>query len=342
MTTTTQEPVVKHVPEDFVVTEIHADGVQPAGPYRLYELRKRGMTTLAAVQAVAEALRVPSSSVGHAGMKDEDAVTSQRLTVRVGKQTVTDVRSTVVSGRHAWAELRPLGHAEQPLRPGALLGNAFSIAVRNLAKVDADGLVAHATRQDLLFVNYYDTQRFGVPGGARTTHLVGAALAEGRHAEALDVLRESGTPEGEAAQSHSGEPKMFFAGLDGRIVAFYRSAAESALWNAEVARSAHDAVPTLRDGLSYPLPRSNEAAWAWGGGGLTRAHLRWTSRDGELQSEVVHRPQVVQTRVRASSAVPDSHFHGRWMVRVSFMLPSGCYATMALHHLTTYAGILSR
>src|SRR6266511_1372645 len=81
--TVVDSSVLKWRPEDFLVVESMAlrlrhDG---RGGYQYLRLRKRGHSTFAAVATVAAFANLPPREVSYAGLKDEDAVTDQYLSV---------------------------------------------------------------------------------------------------------------------------------------------------------------------------------------------------------------------------------------------------------------------
>ena len=70
--------------EDFKVAEVPLDpfGAGADGDFTYVWLRKDGVTTFAAVEAVAAYFRLAPGDVEAAGLKDEDAITRQLVSVR--------------------------------------------------------------------------------------------------------------------------------------------------------------------------------------------------------------------------------------------------------------------
>src|SRR6266545_2818525 len=166
--TVVDSSVLKWRPEDFLVVESMAlrlrhDG---RGGYQYLRLRKRGHSTFAAVATVAAFANLPPREVSYAGLKDEDAVTDQYLSVPACEAgyPVDDFNRTYADDP-AYLHLAVYGHGNEPLRVGR--------------------------RHNHLFLNYYDTQRFGVPGGPRLTHRIGAHLSAGNPVAALSLLIQS-------------------------------------------------------------------------------------------------------------------------------------------------------
>nr|ACH85566.1 TruD-like protein [Actinomyces sp. Lu 9419] len=326
--------VLKHVPEDFLVRENLVVPLTADGPYRYLLLRKRGLTTSEAVRLLARHTGLEPGEVAYAGLKDEDGVTEQLVSVPAAAPLDGDVELAEPGGGTLRATHH--GHGAEPLVVGGLNGNGFRVVVRDLDESIATAL-ATAGRINLLFVNYYDTQRFGVPGGPKRTHLVGAALNAGDPGTALRELAGLAAPESPAAAAWTGDSGAFFRSLDPRTVAFYRSAHSSAQWNAQVrevvaAECGDRAVEATVDGLSYLLPVDDAGAARVQGVLHELDYVRHVHRAGPVQ-QVVPRPVVVQAVVALHAAGPDPEFPGRFAACAQFQLPTGCYATAALRQL---------
>jgi tRNA pseudouridine13 synthase len=167
---------IKHRREDFCVTEalalepplpIHASAENGgAGFYRYWRLKKSGFTTFQAIEKTAELLGLPPAAVTYCGLKDEDGITDQMIAMPVdaGAVEFQAGRSIVADGR-SHIEIVPYGTYPAPLEIGGLVGNAFRICVRSVPVSMREQLDKLAGANPAWFVNYYDTQRFGVPGG---------------------------------------------------------------------------------------------------------------------------------------------------------------------------------
>lgn len=120
-------------------------------------IRKRGLTTEAAVARLAQALRVDRRACGHAGLKDREAVTTQRVSLPdVAPEAALALR---------WDDLEVLEAARHrnKLKPGHLAGNRFEIVLRevsDLAAAEARLAVVGAEG----FPNAFGPQRFGRDG----------------------------------------------------------------------------------------------------------------------------------------------------------------------------------
>jgi tRNA pseudouridine13 synthase len=151
----------KQSPEDFVVEEIDAYPACGEGPHVYVRIRKRALTTDAAVARLAEALGVDRRACGAAGMKDRQAIAIQRISV----PDVAPERVLSLAGRWSDLEILEAVRHRNKLKPGHLHGNRFTITLREIepAAIDAiaTGLetLAHAG-----FPNAFGPQRFGRDG----------------------------------------------------------------------------------------------------------------------------------------------------------------------------------
>jgi tRNA pseudouridine13 synthase len=147
---------VKASPEDFRVDEIPAYLPQGSGPHLWLHIEKRGRTTRDVARALAQALGVPDREVGHAGMKDRAAVTTQWLSFPAAR----DPDPATLHG-DGYRVLEVSRH-QNKLRTGHLRGNRFAIAVRGgdlaRARTCAEALRARG------LPNFFGEQRFGADG----------------------------------------------------------------------------------------------------------------------------------------------------------------------------------
>eukprot|EP00968_Pinguiococcus_pyrenoidosus_P006825 scaffold449_cov241-Pinguiococcus_pyrenoidosus.AAC.8 len=178
-------------------------------------MRKRNVEATRAVQVLAEALRIHSSQFDAAGVKDKAAVTYQYMTVRLpAKNALQLARQLVRVGRRgappaiegASVLVDHPEWVEKALSRGQNSGNAFRIVVhpddpacaaKHFGELSrrANDVAAHG------FVNYFGTQRVGVPTcaspdcAARSgrqnpvqTCFIGRALCQGDLLRAVDLI----------------------------------------------------------------------------------------------------------------------------------------------------------
>ncbi|MFK0174315.1 tRNA pseudouridine(13) synthase TruD [Streptomyces sp. NPDC090306] len=332
---------VKYVPEDFIVRESAAVRLAPpdSAEHRLYLLRKRGYTTFQAVRWISESLGIPESQVGYCGLKDEDGLTEQVISVPSdADDRMPGAQRTAVDGNR-WMRCLPYGESAELLQLGQLEGNSFKIVLRNLERRCVEQGPLAAKKLHFYFLNYFDTQRFGVPGGPKVAHLVGGALLAERWAQARELLASSGSGEATAARDWTGADADFFTHLDGRVTSFFLAAHASHQWN----RTLAEQVKKYRSDVREIEVEGVEFTYANGVGDcvgiLAALHeipiTRYSMQDGVVRERQSVRASVVQTVVEIADRRPDEHFTGRMQAELSFFLPSGSYATAAVRQLTT-------
>jgi len=138
------------------------------GPYTIFILQKRGLTTEQAVRIVSSRLRVPTSEIGFAGLKDKFALTEQYISVKGYHEGF----------REENISLRPAGKSSRPIAVGDLEGNAFWI------------LIGKKTVLKKIFSmpNYFGFQRFGSRG---ENAKIGLLLLKREYAAAIEMINNS-------------------------------------------------------------------------------------------------------------------------------------------------------
>lgn len=180
--------VIRARPEDFVVDELPAYPADGRSGHLLVWMRKRKLSTEAAVREVAAKLGVARAEIGVAGRKDRDAVTRQQISLPARAGAKLD------GFRHVAIELSdPRPHSHK-LRRGHLQGNRFRLVIRELV---LDPALAVERAQALLEAlaagglhNYYGVQRFGA--GARNLEPGLAALRGKRRGSKGDLTLSAG------------------------------------------------------------------------------------------------------------------------------------------------------
>lgn len=156
--------------DDFAVDEVPAYAPAGEGDHVFVHVEKRGLTTLAAAQAIARAAGVPVRDVGWAGLKDRHAVTRQWLSLP------PPVKPEAIAGFTApgLTVLAAVRHRHK-LRTGHLHGNRFAIVIRGVGDAAVAADRARAVLSVLATVpgspNWYGEQRFGMRGDNATAGL---------------------------------------------------------------------------------------------------------------------------------------------------------------------------
>jgi tRNA pseudouridine13 synthase len=164
-------------PEDFIVEEQIRLPLARRGPFAVYRVRKRGLTTLGVQARMARALGVSQSDVVFPALKDKEAVAVQHAAVRgtgparlsffpVSGSTGGDALPSASGGmggvpRNGF-EAELLGRSPRPLTPADIVANRFTLVLRDMPIEEATRV-----RERLVQVarfglpNYFDQQRFG-------------------------------------------------------------------------------------------------------------------------------------------------------------------------------------
>lgn len=150
---------VRERPEDFFVEELPAYAATGEGEHVLVEVEKRGLSTHAALDALARELSIERSACGHAGLKDAHALTRQWLSLRGTRPE--EALGVELEGlrvlRADWTRTK--------LRPGHLRGNRFRLRLRGVPaerEDDVQAVLELLVRRGL--PNAFGPQRFGSDG----------------------------------------------------------------------------------------------------------------------------------------------------------------------------------
>jgi len=145
---------LKATPEDFVVEEKIDLNLQPSGPWAVYQIEKRGLTTLEVQRQLARLLKVSRQQVIFPALKDRQALAIQYVTVPASKAK----RTLSQPGFRA----QHIGYRTHPLSPQDLLGNSFTLVIRALTPEEAAYLRQRLPLLERIGLpNYFDEQRMG-------------------------------------------------------------------------------------------------------------------------------------------------------------------------------------
>jgi tRNA pseudouridine13 synthase len=138
---------------DFVVQELARLPLSHSGDFAIYQVEKRGVTTLQVQTRIAAQLHRRPVDVQAPALKDKKAVAIQYLHVRGSGPAELEG-----PGYRA----RFVGHSPRPLRPSDLTGNRFTITLRDLSPGEV-GAVRKRLNEIARYglPNYFDEQRFG-------------------------------------------------------------------------------------------------------------------------------------------------------------------------------------
>jgi tRNA pseudouridine13 synthase len=333
------QPKLKTIPADFCVSEslfLRCSTQGGARRFTYLRLRKSGFTTFEAVRRIGEHLGIDRDRIGFAGLKDEDGITEQFIGIE-GPCSADSIERFNTAHRlgDVFIELMWWGVGDEPVQIGALEGNSFRIVVRAMAPELAERF-AVGRSYDFWFLNYFDTQRFGMPDKPKLSHLVGRALIEGDHEQAIRLIARAQTPESAGLDGYAGTAEEYLRTVNGGALAFYQCAWGSHEWNAKLAELVEQVSTAPRrlldDGLPFTFSRSQGEVLDV----LRRspsapyARFRYSSEKGTILRDTSTRPCVVQARIRCTAKGMDELHGGASLCEFAFFLLSGCYATMCM------------
>lgn len=193
---------VKFHPLDFVVEEIQNDlsvsSVEYAPLNQVSDLEKKqfvhanfvklDMSTFEAVKHLARSLKVSEDKIGIAGLKDGEALTSQRFCIGSSKL------DRVLDYKDENPFIKDVTLSDKLIKKGHLWGNRFTIFLRTQTEISKELLehkLGELSRNG--FWNFYWTQRFGK---RLLNHKFGLLLIQGKQERAIRTfLCDSGSYE---------------------------------------------------------------------------------------------------------------------------------------------------
>jgi len=166
---------LKQKPEDFIVEEIlpryildkvsrpkesnnNQDNPDQNKGYKIYLLRKKSLETFALLRYISKNNNIPLKEIGFAGLKDKHAYTSQYITIP------SQYNLSTVKEKNFEIEL--VGYVKSPIKTGDLVGNKFTIVVRDFREKEIaklKSILTHRRANINIYgiPNYFDSQRFG-------------------------------------------------------------------------------------------------------------------------------------------------------------------------------------
>lgn len=149
--------VIREQAEDFQVDEIQQFKASGIGEHVWLHIKKTGENTDWVARELAKIAQVPRRDVSYAGMKDRNAVTTQWFSVQMPGRDAPDWQSNLADSVQVLAEKRH----DRKLRRGALVGNQFTLLIRDFKGEEAELRETIARIQSDGVPNYFGEQRFG-------------------------------------------------------------------------------------------------------------------------------------------------------------------------------------
>lgn len=184
---------IRLYPSDFIVEEVtekkeisEIEPVQkefsPLFPLNLgCSLVKTGISTFDAINILANLIQIKNGRITYAGLKDVNAITSQKI---VFQSLNSDIFDQIKKVSLPNAFLTNFSSEKKGLSIGDLTGNRFSILIRTKDKSDEKKLFSAIEKVKVEgFLNFYSTQRFGTP--RFLSHYLGMLILQGKYKEAV-------------------------------------------------------------------------------------------------------------------------------------------------------------
>lgn len=184
---------IKLHPTDFIVEEINEKNeisqiepeqkdFVPSFPLNLgCDLIKTGISTFDALNILANILHLKNGRITYAGIKDVNAVTSQKI---VFQNINSDVFEQIKRISLPNILLANFTSEKKGLSAGNLIGNKFTIFIRTKDDIDEQELfLAIEKVKTEGFLNFYSVQRFGTP--RFISHYYGMLILQGKYEEAV-------------------------------------------------------------------------------------------------------------------------------------------------------------
>ena len=307
-------------PEDFVVREIISKkflrkysvngSIGRPKKYNLLLIRKRNITTRAAIKELARKLNIPEKAFGYAGLKDKFSISFQYITVKsekeiekidLGNVTIIETRKT-----------------DKFLSKGNLTGNEFEIILHG-CKGGARKIITEIEKHGM--PNFFGPQRFGK---YQDNHIIGKLLLKRRFDEALRIIN-----------SHDRKHRKI-SDIPKDVLKFYIHAYQSWLFNAALSEYIRKEKKSYFKEVRIPGYRTNLK-----NNKIEAIMKKLLAKDGInpidfMISEL--RMSVGGARRMAFIKVKIKYKHQKNKLNLYFTLPKGSYATTVMREITKING----
>ncbi|WP_447944916.1 tRNA pseudouridine(13) synthase TruD [Stenotrophomonas indicatrix] len=318
---------IRTTPEDFQVDELPAFEATGEGEHLLLHIRKRGANTVHVAKVLAKWAGLPEMAVSYAGMKDRNAVTTQRFSVHLPKRVAPDLAEL------ASDEIEVIDSTwhNRKLQRGALAGNRFRLVLRD---VQGDAAAIDERLQQIAargLPNWFGEQRFGRDGGnvpAALAMFGGRRMRKDQRSLLLSAARSALFNRVLAARVEQGSWDQPLQGevwmLDGSRSVFGPEPYSDVLAERLARFDIHPSAPLWGEGELRSSDAARELELAALDDDESKA-LRAGLEDARLKQE--------RRALRLRPALLQHQWLADDVLELSFALPPGCYATAVLHEL---------
>jgi tRNA pseudouridine13 synthase len=306
--------------------------------YSYFWLNKKGYTTFEAIEYLTKYFNVPQGDIAAAGLKDEDGVTSQLMSIKKIIFPNEIDQKNISTDQEKYFIINGIsGYGKEPIIPRILHGNSFRLKIRNLTVPSAEKIFNYCKENRFIsFLNYYDSQRFGMPLGPYNTHLIGKAIVENNWQKALVEYSLSGNnPNNTQIKLPVNERdcQELFVSMASLKIDFFISSYESMLWNNAVS----DFLNQNCSSVEVDFPNVGRLSIASPEKDLpilfSTQGYSYDKQTQAISSKLKTRNMVVTSTVYPIEITDDQYNSGMKAIELSFFLPTGCYATMLVKQL---------
>lgn len=316
---------------DFRVNEI-INLILDGGEYYYYLLRKNGYRTMDVLDMISAEKFIDICNISYAGLKDEDAITTQYIAIKGLKIDNFEKTNGIQD-----VSLKYIGSANVPMQIGKLQGNSFRIRLRNLNLCIAE-LICEKEKHGFPIINYFGTQRFGMPNSVKISHKIGECLLTKNYVMALKYLYRSGNIDKFIYKKWENAPEKYLSLMDERRKTFFLSAYDAYIWNRNIIRLIEESdvekIQFNKEGVKFIyVSRINDMLRE----ALNESYIIWHryNENGEVFENRSFRQPYLEVVYRSSSIQPDDIYPGKNMIDIEFILPAGVYATNVIDQIMT-------
>ncbi|MEX2682824.1 MAG: tRNA pseudouridine(13) synthase TruD [Candidatus Sigynarchaeota archaeon] len=174
---TTGKDVIKTADDAFIDPRQQRKPPRSNRKYTRFVLKKFGFDTIHAIEYISRRIGVPSEKFSFAGIKDNQAISAQQVTVEGDYWSAL----AAICRDNPNFEISSIDYASEPVKTGDLWGNKFLIRIRDIdlpideIQTRVNNIVATLEARGG-FLNYFGLQRFGTH--RPNSHKVGKCIVK--------------------------------------------------------------------------------------------------------------------------------------------------------------------
>lgn len=328
---------IKKINSDFIVNEVSLlpkFSTKEESSYTYIWLKKEGLTTFEAIDIIKNFFSLTFEDINAEGLKDEDGITYQIISLKK-ILILKDIRLFNKNYSNKIDIERIVGYGKNPVLEKKLHGNQFNIILRSINETNYLKLENFLNKNKYFsFINYYDNQRFGLPGGPYNTYKIGKALIEKKWNEANKQYLISGNKDNVDFNLLESNQKYFIENNNLKKILFYISSYHSFLWNEAVSNFLQKENKNCKKidiqnigRFSIPIDINKTALPV----DYEMECLDMDIKNIETFKKREKRRLVITTPIYLIDSITTDN--KKFNVELSFYLPTGCYATMCVNQL---------